>query len=94
MSFKFVNSSFNVYDIRYISLERKCTREEPSVGGKVKNKMGHRLHNVTAYAWVFSGSFSLQEDIKCGISLQLYTSTFKFYPLVEKSRPTVTACRR
>ena len=27
----------------YISLERKCVREDPSVGGNVKNRIAHSL---------------------------------------------------
>ena len=44
-------------------MERKCNRKDPSVGGNVRNRIGHRLHNITAYAWVRSGTFSLQSDI-------------------------------
>ena len=47
----------------HILLERKCIREDESVGGNVKNSIWHMLYNVTAYACVFSGTLSLQEDI-------------------------------
>ena len=46
--------------VAYILLEKKCDQEDQSVGGNVKDRIGHRLHNITAYAWVLSGSFSLQ----------------------------------
>ena len=49
-----------IYDIQ---LERKCTREDQSVGTNVENRVSHRLQNVTAYVWVHSGTFSLQWDI-------------------------------
>ena len=44
----------------YIPLERKCVREDPSVGGSVMQPMSYPDLNVTAYAWVLSGTFSLQ----------------------------------
>ena len=46
-----------------IPLERKCTREDPSVGGNVMKPMPDPIFNFTAYAWVLSSTFSLQEDI-------------------------------
>ena len=55
-------------DPRYIPLERKCVREDPSVGGNVKNRIAHRIHNVTAYVWVVSDTFSLQWDIQDNFS--------------------------
>ena len=33
------------------------------MGGNVKNSIWYWLYNVTAYAWVLSDTFSLQEDI-------------------------------
>ena len=45
-------------------MERKCVREDPSEGGNVKNRIAHRIHNITAYARVLSDIFSLQWDIK------------------------------
>ena len=47
-------------DILY---ERKCVREDASVGGNVKTPMSHTVFNVTAYACVLSDTFSLLEDI-------------------------------
>ena len=46
-----------------IPLEIKCVREDPSVGGNVKNKIAHRINNVNADAGVLSDTFSLQWDI-------------------------------
>ena len=37
--------------------------EETSIGGYDRNSIRQRLYNVTAYACVFSDTFSLQEDI-------------------------------
>ena len=37
---------------RYIPLERKCTREDASVGGNVKKSMWLRLYNVAAHGHV------------------------------------------
>ena len=50
-------------DLRHILLGRKCIREERVVGDYVKNSMGHRLYNVTAYDLFLSDTFSLQENI-------------------------------
>ena len=48
----------------YILLERKCAREDASVGGNIKNSMSHKFYNVTAYACVLSDTFPPQEDIE------------------------------
>ena len=42
-----------------IPLERKCVREDPSVGGNVKIRIGYRLHYVIAYALVLWDIVSL-----------------------------------
>ena len=47
----------------HIPLERKRTREDPSVGGHVMKRVFYPIFNVTACARVFSSTFSLQEDI-------------------------------
>ena len=47
----------------YIPLERKCVREDPNKRDNVKNRIAHRPHNVTTYAWVLSDTFSFQWDI-------------------------------
>ena len=43
----------------YILLERKCVREDASVGGNVMNPMRYPIL-IIAYAWVLSDTFSLQ----------------------------------
>ena len=48
----------------HILLERKCVRENASVGSKNKEFMSHTIFNVTAYACVLSNTFSLQEDMQ------------------------------
>ena len=48
----------------YILLERKFGREDPRIGGNVNKRIAHTIHNLTAYGWVLSASFSLQEDMK------------------------------
>ena len=55
--------AYMIYDILYILLDRKSTREDPSLGGNVMKPMADPILNVTAYAWVLSGTFSLKEDI-------------------------------
>ena len=54
--------------VLYNQLERKCTKKDSSVGGNV-NRVAHRLHNITAYASVLSGTFSVQWDILVCCSL-------------------------
>ena len=51
-------------NLNNILLERKIGREDPRVGGNVNKRIAHTIHNLTAYAWVLSASFSLQEDMK------------------------------
>ena len=46
-----------------IPLERKCIREEPSIGGSAIMLMLYPIFTVTACPWVFSDTFSLHEDI-------------------------------
>ena len=47
-----------------IPLERKCIREDASVGGSVIHPMIYAIFNVTAYACVLSDTFSLLEDMR------------------------------
>ena len=47
----------------YISLERKCVQEDPSVGDNIMNPMRYPIFNITACVWVLSDTFSLQWDI-------------------------------
>ena len=48
-----------VLQFKYIVLERKCVREERSVGGNVEKSMKNRLYNVAAHDSVLSDTFSL-----------------------------------
>ena len=43
----------------YIPLERKCVREDPTVGGNVMKPIPYPDFNVTAYAWVILDTFFL-----------------------------------
>ena len=72
---RYIYSRNLVYDIPYIPLERKCTREDPSVGGNVMMPMPDPLFSVTAYAWVLTGTFSHQEDM-----IQAISSYFHWRP--------------
>ena len=47
----------------YILLERKCTREDASVGGNVIKPISNIISNVTTYACVLANILSLQADI-------------------------------
>ena len=58
-----MNKAHPAFIQSFIQLERKCIREDPIVGGYVANSIAHRFHNVTAYTWVLSGTFSLQWDM-------------------------------
>ena len=53
-------------------MEGKLVREDPNVGGNVKNRIAHRIHNVTAYAWVLSDTFSLQWDIQYRLNVESF----------------------
>ena len=47
----------------YILLERKCISDYTSVGSNVMMPMPYSIFNMTAYALVLLGTFSLQEVI-------------------------------
>ena len=51
-------------NINNILYERKCVREDASVGGNVIKPLSRIIFNVTAYACVLSDTLSLQEDIR------------------------------
>ena len=47
----------------HILLERKCVKEDTSVGGNIENSLSHKVYNIIVYACFISDTFSLQEDI-------------------------------
>ena len=63
----------------YVLLERKCVREEASVGSNFKHSMRvwHSLYDVIAYACVLSDIFSLLEDrIDCMVYTPLLNAQY------------------
>ena len=62
------------------SSDWKCVQEDTSVGGNVKNRIAHSIHNVgvNSYACVLSDTFSFQWDIVwSGENLTLYNVSVK-----------------
>ena len=64
----------------HIPLERKCVREDPSVGGNVTDRIARRIHNVTAYAWVDTGKLLVSGRLYrlCRIPLPYLRLDFQF----------------
>ena len=61
--YRFVFRNKFIMKIQDIPLERNWVREDPSLGGNDEKWIAHRIHKVTAYAWVLSDTFSLQWDM-------------------------------
>ena len=51
----FTNRAVSIKGLIYIPLERKCIREDMSVGGNVLKPIYDTIFMVTGYDWVLAG---------------------------------------